>query len=72
MVPNEMGKGGQKVQTSSCKINKPWGCNVQHGDCSSQQALYTCKLLRDLESSHLKEKKFVTVCGDECSLNFFW
>lgn len=30
----EMGEGSQKVQTSSDKINKPWGCNVQHGDYS--------------------------------------
>ena len=33
----EVGKvdeGGQKVQTSSYKINKSRGCNVQHGDYS--------------------------------------
>ena len=29
-----MGDGGQKVQTSSYKINKPRGYNVQHGDYS--------------------------------------
>ena len=28
------GRGSQKEQTSSYKINKSWGCNVQHGDCS--------------------------------------
>ena len=28
----KMGGGGQKVQTSSYKINKSWGYNVQHGD----------------------------------------
>ena len=28
------GEGGQVVQTSSYKINKSWGCNVQHGDYS--------------------------------------
>ena len=27
---HEMGEGGQKLQTSSYKINKLWGCNVQH------------------------------------------
>ena len=27
-------EGGQKEQTSSYKIHKSWGCNVQHGDCS--------------------------------------
>ena len=26
------GKGGQKVQTSSYKINKYWGCNVQYDE----------------------------------------
>ena len=30
----EMGEGGQKVQASSYKINKSWGCNVPHGDYS--------------------------------------
>ena len=29
-----MGERGQKVQTSSYKMNKLWGCNVQHGDYS--------------------------------------
>ena len=28
----KMGKGGQKVQISSYKINKSWGCTVQCGD----------------------------------------
>ena len=27
----EMGEGDQEVQTSSHKINKSWGCNIQHG-----------------------------------------
>ena len=31
---DEMDEGDQEVQTSSCKINKSWGCNVQHGDYS--------------------------------------
>ena len=30
----KMGEEGQKVQTSSYKINKSWGYNVQHGDYS--------------------------------------
>lgn len=30
----EMGEGDQKEQSSSYKINKPWGGNVQHGDSS--------------------------------------
>ena len=28
----EMGEGSQKVQTSSYKINKSWGFNVQRGN----------------------------------------
>ena len=31
---SKMGEGSQKVQASSYKINKSWGCNVQHGDYS--------------------------------------
>ena len=30
----KMGEGGQEVQTSSYKINKSWGCNVQYNDYS--------------------------------------
>lgn len=30
----KIGKGGQKVQTSSYKINESWGCNIQRGDCT--------------------------------------
>ena len=25
-----MSEGSQRVQISSCKMNKFWGCNVQH------------------------------------------
>ena len=28
---SEMVEGGQRVQTSSYKMNKFWGTNVQHG-----------------------------------------
>ena len=28
----KMGEGGKKVQISSYKINKSWGCNGQHDD----------------------------------------
>ena len=27
---SEMGEGDQEIQTSRYKINKSWGCNVQH------------------------------------------
>lgn len=29
-----MGEGGQRAQTFSCKINESPGCNVQHGNWS--------------------------------------
>ena len=29
-----MSEGSQMIQNSSNKINKSWGCNVQHGDYS--------------------------------------
>ena len=29
---HEMTEGGKKVQVSSCKGNKSWGCKVQHDD----------------------------------------
>ena len=31
---SKMGEEGKMEQTSSYKINKSWGCNVQHGDYS--------------------------------------
>ena len=31
---DKMDEGGQKVQNSSCEINKPWGCHVQWVDFS--------------------------------------
>ena len=30
----KMHEGGQKAQTSSYKVSKPWGWSVQHGDYS--------------------------------------
>ena len=33
-VVGEMDEKSQKVQSSSYKINKSWGCNVQHADYS--------------------------------------
>ena len=34
MEVEELGEGGQKVQISSHKISRFWGCNVQPGDYS--------------------------------------
>ena len=43
----EMGEGGQKVQTSSYKINKYWGCYVLQCDIVDNTVLYIWKLLRE-------------------------
>lgn len=32
VVGGKVGKGGQEIPTSSFKINKLWGCNLQHGE----------------------------------------
>lgn len=44
-----MGKGGQKLQTSSDKMNKSWRCNIQHGNYSFNNTdSYIWKLPREL------------------------
>ena len=55
-----MGEGGQKVETSSYKINKSWGCN---GDYSLQYCIVNLKVAKrvDLKNSHHKKNKFITV-----------
>ena len=52
----EIGEGGQKIQTSSYKINKSWACNVQHDDYSQQYCTVYLKVAKrgDLKSSHHK------------------
>lgn len=40
----ELSVSGQRVQTSTYEINKSWGCNAWHGDCT---VLYFCKLLKE-------------------------
>ena len=55
----KMGEGGQKVQISSYKINKSWGCDVQHGDCNTIIVLIAyLKVAKrvDLKSSHHKKE----------------
>ena len=39
-----MGEGHQKLQTPS-KVNKSWGCNVQHGDIQTDLILLCFALL---------------------------
>ena len=42
-----MGKGGQKVQTSSYKVNKFWGCNIYHSNYSWQYRNTYLEVLRE-------------------------
>ena len=53
-----MCEGIQKVETSSYKINRFWGCNVQHGDYSQQYCIAYLKVARrvDLKSAHHTHK----------------
>ena len=56
-----MGEGGQKVHTSSCKINKFWNVMYYMVTIAKKLLLYFWKLLREqtLKNSHhkLKNKK---------------
>ena len=48
----EMGEDGQRIQ--SYKMNKFWGTNVQHGDCSWQYCIIHLNVAKtvEFESSH--------------------
>ena len=52
----KMGGGGQKVQTSSYKINKSWRYNVQHGGYITNPVYLKVSRRVNLESSHHKKK----------------
>lgn len=47
-------EGGKSMHTSSHKINKYWGCNIQHNDCMAY--LNVSKTVNP-SSSHYKKKK---------------
>ena len=54
-----LNEGSQKVQTSSYKINKSQGCNVQHDKYNQQCRTLYMKVKRvNPKSSHHKEKDF--------------
>lgn len=57
----------QKVHTSSYKIGKSWGCNIQLGDYS-QYCITHLKVARivDCKSFHHKKKYFCKYVGDGC------
>ena len=52
-----MGERGQKIQTSSYKTNKCWGCTVQHGDYNFKYCIAYLKVAKrvDLKSYHKKK-----------------
>ena len=54
----EKGEGGQRVHTSSYKINRFWEYNVLHGDYSWQYCIVYLEVARrvDFKSSHRKKK----------------
>lgn len=52
----ERGGIGSKVQTSSLKLSKFRGSNVQRDDYGSETASYTWKLPKDLKCSHRKKE----------------
>ena len=53
-----MGEGDQKLETSSCNINKSWGYNVHHSDYCQQYCFVCLKVAKtvDLKNSHHKNK----------------
>ena len=61
-------EGGQKVQTCSYKINKPWGYNIHgQGDHNYQYCIAYLTVAKrfSLENSHYKET-VLKLCGDGC------
>lgn len=54
-------KVGQKVQSSSYKINKHWGCNWQQDDYIQHCYMLQMKVAKivDPKGSHYKEKRFL-------------
>ena len=62
-----MDEGGQNVHISSYKIDKSWGCNVQHGDYSEQYCIVYLKVAKrgHLNGSHHREKNAI-IRGDAC------
>ena len=54
----EKGESGQKIHTSSYKINKFWGCNGQHSAYSLQHCIVYLKVIKriNFKSSHRERK----------------
>ena len=62
-----MGNVGQRVQTSTYKMNNFWGSNIQHGEDNWQYCIVHLKATMrvDLKYFHHWNKTLVIVWGDE-------
>lgn len=56
----EIDEVGQKVQTSSYKVNKSWGYDIQHGDCMVYLKVVNTV---NLQFSSQEKKFWVTMQG---------
>lgn len=65
-------KSFQGGKTSSYKMNKPWGCKVQHGDHSWwHRTAYLKAAASELQQSSSSQKRdFVTMHGDRLQWSF--
>ena len=59
----EISESGQMVQIPSCKLNKFWGCNVQHVNTVNNAVGYLKFGKGDLKSSHYKKNNYNCVRG---------
>ena len=60
---------GQKVLTSSYKINRFWGSEVQHDVTLNKAILYTWKLLKEQILNVLTTKKEKKIMWDDGCIN---
>lgn len=60
-----MGRGGQRVQLFNHKMNKFWGCNVQHGVTTVNNVHLKVANRVDFKTWHYT-KIFVTIWGNGC------
>ena len=60
----ELDESGQKVQTSSCKINKYQGCKVQRDQYNEHSCMLYLKVVKRVnpKGSHHKESTFLLFC----------
>ena len=59
---DKIDESGQKLQTSNYKINKPWGYNVQHGNCSYYSTAYL-KVAKRVNLKKFSSQQTFGLCG---------